>query len=161
MKYQKKTRYIFTIITLLLGLGVNAFSTGKGKHLFVLSGQSNMARMDPDLSFTPTVQAAFGEENVIVVKSAKGGQPIRKWYKDWKPAEAIKKSKAKLYDKLIKMVQKATNEQKVATVTFIWMQGETDAERGYSAVYADSLQGLHKQLSDDLGRQDVNSSLVA
>jgi len=44
-----------------------------GKHLFILSGQSNMRGLDTDLSFTPTVQEAFGKVNVIVVKDAKGG----------------------------------------------------------------------------------------
>ena len=43
-----------------------------GKHLFILSGQSNMDRLDPKVSFTPAVEAAFGKENVIVVKDSKG-----------------------------------------------------------------------------------------
>ena len=59
---------------------------GEGKHLFILSGQSNMAGLNPAISFTPTVEAAFGKENVIVVKSAQGGQPIRRWHKGWKSA---------------------------------------------------------------------------
>ena len=42
-------------------------------HLFILSGQSNMARLDPAISFTPTVAAAFGEKNITVVHDAVGG----------------------------------------------------------------------------------------
>ena len=46
--------------------------------------------------------------------------------------------------------------QKLTTVTFIWMQGERDAKMRWGKVYAASLKGLHKQLSKDLGREDVN-----
>ena len=59
----------------------------EGKHLFILSGQSNMAGLRPEESFTPAVEAEFGIENVIIVKSARGGQAIRRWYKDWQPLE--------------------------------------------------------------------------
>ncbi|MEQ9379454.1 MAG: hypothetical protein RJP95_01215, partial [Pirellulales bacterium] len=52
-------------------------------HLILLSGQSNMANMDPDRVFTPELDRHFGAENVVVVKVAKKGQPIRRWYKQW------------------------------------------------------------------------------
>lgn len=53
-----------------------------GKHLFMLSGQSNMAGLRPEKSFTPAIEDEFGEENVFIVKDAPGGQPIRRWYRD-------------------------------------------------------------------------------
>ena len=52
-------------------------------HLFILSGQSNMERFDPAISFTPAVIEAFGKDSVIVVKDAKGSQPISRWDKEW------------------------------------------------------------------------------
>ena len=39
-----------------------------------------MAGLKPEISFTPTVEKAFGKDNVIVVKSARSGAPIRGWY---------------------------------------------------------------------------------
>ena len=36
----------------------------EGKHLFILSGQSNMLGLKPEESFTPTIEAQFGKENV-------------------------------------------------------------------------------------------------
>ena len=45
-------------------------------HLFILSGQSNMARFKPSLWFTPALSKALGEDRVIVSFYAKGGQPI-------------------------------------------------------------------------------------
>lgn len=128
-----------------------------GKHLFILSGQSNMDRLDPKASFTPAVEAALGNENVIVVKDSKGAQPIRRWHKNWKPAQGDgPKATGDLYDRLMDKVKAAIKDQQIASVTFIWMQGERDALEKHGAVYADSLKGLVKQLSDDLQRNDVN-----
>lgn len=99
-----------------------------GQHLFILSGQSNMAGLDPAISFTPTVTDAFGAENVIVVKDALGGQPIRRWYKKWQPAEGDSpKATGDLYDRLMKKVRAAIKDKKLASITFVWMQGERDA----------------------------------
>jgi hypothetical protein len=129
----------------------------EGKHLFILSGQSNMVGLNPDESFIPAVEAKFGKEAVIVVKDAQGGQPIRRWYKNWKPATGeAPKATGDLYDRLMGRVAAATKGQKIETVTFLWMQGERDAREKYGEVYARSLQGLLDQLADDLGRSDIN-----
>ena len=70
----------FVMMVATLTAAQCASGEGQGKHLFILSGQSNMAGLNPNESFTPTVQKAFGKENVIVVKDALGGRPIRCWY---------------------------------------------------------------------------------
>lgn len=125
-------------------------------HLFILSGQSNMAGLDPATSFTPTVEEAFGADNVVVVKSAQGGQPIRRWHKEWKPAEGpMPEGNGDLYDKLIEAVGKAAGDRKFRTVTFVWMQGERDARESHGEVYGESLKGLIQQLSEDLDRDDI------
>ena len=129
----------------------------KGKHLFILSGQSNMAALRPEESFTPTIEGEFGKENVIVVKDALGGKPIRRWYKDWKPLVGDEpKAQPDLYDTLMTKVNTAIANEKIATVTFIWMQGETDAGQKHGEVYERSLIGLYNQLSKDLIFKDIN-----
>lgn len=129
----------------------------QGKHLFILSGQSNMAGLRPDESFVPAVQAEFGKKNSIVVKDAHGGQPVRRWYKDWKPPVGINKTaRPDLYDSLMNKVYTAIEGEKIATITFIWMQGERDAAEKLDEVYGKSLVGLYSQLSKDLGRNDIN-----
>lgn len=126
-------------------------------HLFILSGQSNMARLDPNVSFIPAVAEAFGEERVIVVKDAVGGRPIRQWYKDWKPANGTKPEKnGDLYDRLLAKVREAGEGRQLATVTFLWMQGERDAREKHGEVYQGALEGLLKQLQEDLEREDLN-----
>ena len=145
----------FALVCSLLFTSIAA-AEQPGKHLFILSGQSNMAGLRPEESFTPDVESAFGKENVIVVKDALGGQPIRRWHKAWKPAQGDQpKATGDLYDRLMKKVHEAVKDQKIATVVFVWMQGERDARELHGDVYGASLLGLHAQLSQDLKREDI------
>ena len=57
---------LFAIV--ILGLVSSAFAGDGKKHLFILSGQSNMAGHRPDEAFIPAVEKAFGKENVIVIR---------------------------------------------------------------------------------------------
>jgi len=127
---------------------------GKKIHLFILSGQSNMAGLNPDVSFTPTVTQALAPDEVLVVKDAQGGQPIRRWYKTAQGDEP--KATGDLYDRLMAKVKQAVEGKTPATVTFVWMQGERDAREKHGDVYAASMAGLVEQLRSDLGRKDVN-----
>ncbi len=151
---------VCVVLSLVLSAGVAVSQDAaapSAKHLFILSGQSNMQGLRPDESFTPTVEAALGKENVIVVIDALGGQPIRRWYKKWKPAEGDQpKATGDLYDRLMKKVNAAAKDKQLASVTFVWMQGERDANEKHGKVYAASLTGLYDQLSADLNRKDVN-----
>ena len=127
------------------------------KHLFILSGQSNMAGLKPEESFIPTVEKEFGKENVIVVKSAQGGQPIRRWFKEWKDAAGNKPQKnGDLYDVLMAKVKPAVKDQKLASVTFLWMQGERDAREKHGEVYKASFIGVLEQVKKDLGLKELN-----
>jgi hypothetical protein len=141
----------------VFGLITAVSFAGEGKHLFILSGQSNMARFDPNVSFTPAVEKEFGKENVIVVKNAQGGQPIRRWYKAWKDEKGVApESTGDLYDRLMAEVKPAIDGQMIDTVTFIWMQGERDAREKHGGIYESNLQGLVEQLSSDLKRNDID-----
>jgi hypothetical protein len=143
---------------LLAGSALYVRATEPGKHLFILSGQSNMELLDPNLTFIPAVAAEFGTNSILVVKDAKSGQPIRRWYKKWKPAaDGVQiAAPGDLYDRLMKKVQAAIQGEKIKTVTLVWMQGERDAGEGHGSVYAASLKGLLEQFKADLGRDDIN-----
>ncbi|MEI6647541.1 MAG: sialate O-acetylesterase [bacterium] len=162
-----KNIFIGGMLGILMLAGTAVYSAEPGKHLFILGGQSNMAGLDPNQAFTPAVSKAFGTGNVIVVKSANSGCPIRVWYRDWKPAKDWKPEKPgeeKWVENkvdywgpvLMKAVKAAIAGEKLQTVTFIWMQGESDAMQRHSAVYGESLRGLVRQLEQDLGRTDIN-----
>jgi len=127
------------------------------KHLFILSGQSNMVRMNESKTFITVLENEFGKDNIIVVKDALGSQSIQRWYKNWKsPRGEVPEQRGDLYDRLMQKVTNSITNQKIATVTFIWMQVERDARMQWSDIYEESLLGLYDQLSEDLKRDDIN-----
>jgi len=141
---------------LLMSLAAASAAADGKVRLFILSGQSNMAGLPPQVSFTPTVKEAFADDEVIVVKDAHGGRPIRQWYKKWKPAQGTAPAQlGGLYDRLMAKVNAAIKDKKVDTISFVWMQGERDAKEGHSAVYAQSIKGLVEQLRADLKRDQI------
>lgn len=128
-----------------------------GKHLFILSGQSNMVGLKPEESFTPIIEKKYSKENILIVKDAKGGQPIRRWYNKWKfDNNNLNDSIGNLYNSLINKVRKAIINKKIKTVTFIWMQGERDAREELADYYEKSLIGLYNQLTNDLNYKKIN-----
>jgi lysophospholipase L1-like esterase len=138
-------KFIITIIA----LAICTSSYAEDKHLFILSGQSNMARLQPKDSFVPAVEKAFGKDNVTVVKNAKIGRPISNWYK-------ADNSRGSLYNALMKSVKKATAGKSYTTVTYIWMQGERDAKKGNPETYAASFKGMLTLLKSDLNLKSIN-----
>ncbi len=154
---------IFTVIILsfVLSLKFSIEANDEGANLFILSGQSNMNGLKTQVSFTPAVEKAFGKSSVIVVKDAQNGQSIRRWYKQWKPAKGTKLKHNRsnevgdLYDRLIKKVMTVTEGKKISSVTFIWMQGESDAGK-QCAVYEVSFKGVIDQLKKDLEIDTLN-----
>jgi len=148
--------FLLPIIT-IAGVSGLLKAEESGKHLFILSGQSNMARFKPALWFTPGISQALGTDNVIVSFHAQGGQPISKWYKEWKSGKGETDPGAgKIYDAMMGATKAKMESEKIRTVTFVWMQGEADSKAQNSDVYLASLNGLKKQLEQDLKRTDLN-----
>lgn len=141
----------------------------KPAHLFILSGQSNMAGMNPKLGFEPEAAALFPNADVVYIKVAAGGQPIRLWVTEWDDiakkhgidpakARAADKNKGTMYyqpilDQFAELLKK---HPKPASVTFCWMQGERDAKTGLEAAYSDSLKQLIANLRRDLKQPNMN-----
>jgi hypothetical protein len=116
-----------------------------------------MVRMNESKTFITVLENEFGKDNIIVVKDALGSQSIQRWYKNWKsPRGEVPEQRGDLYDRLMQKVTNSITNQKIATVTFIWMQGERDARMQWSDIYEESLLGLYDQLSEDLKRDDIN-----
>jgi hypothetical protein len=153
-------KLITAAVWMLLTLTPAIISAGEagGKHLFILSGQSNMAGMKPEVSFTPAVSKAFGKENIIVVKNAHSGQSIRSWAKsnhETPPPTSgrVPKVRGNLYEPLITSVKAAIKGETINTITFVWMQGESDLN---NTAYDAYLKELLKQLQTDLAFKDIN-----
>ncbi|MBB65611.1 MAG: hypothetical protein CMO81_11175 [Waddliaceae bacterium] len=157
------------IALILLLTASTGFGEDRPVHLFILSGQSNMAGMNPKTGFMPEANKLFQGEKVVYIKVAKGGQPICRWVKEW---EDIAKKKG-LDSKRIQRITKGEGVQfyqpildqyqamlkkhpKLTSVTFCWMQGERDANGGAHAAYKDALKLLISKLRRDLKRPDMN-----
>ncbi len=153
----------------LLALTSVLSAADKPVHIFILSGQSNMAGMNPTLGFEPEAKELFPDAEVVYFKVARGGQPIRYWVKEWddiatkhgidvKTKRAKEKNKGTIYyEPIIEQHKKLIAQHpKPASVTFCWMQGERDAKEGLSAAYADALSQLIKNLRRDLEQPEMN-----
>lgn len=145
----------------LAGQDAAASGAGKpGRHLFILSGQSNMTA-GLAKGFTGTVEDAFGKENVTVAMSMKSGRGLRYWCSDYryldnhKPSEQEQTDNGSLYKPLIDAVKGGAGDKSFDTVTFIWMQGESDAGKGRSDVYAENFLKLLNRLKVDLKRESI------
>ena len=136
------------------------------RHLFILSGQSNMTG-GLKTGFTKTVENTFGEKNVVVVHHSKSGRGIRFWDKDYTfpdnyrfpgkgvPSERSKQQHGQEYGPLMEKVQEAFKGKPYDTVTFIWMQGESDGKRGLGDVYEKSFLRLLGRMKIDLDRKNI------
>ena len=115
-------------------------------RLFLLSGQSNMANLDPDISFVPALQRAFPDDELIVVKVAYGGRPIARWV-----------PRGRIYTELLQQAQQATTGRDLASISFIWMQGERDHQEDETTqAYRANLETLYQQLTEDLQQRRID-----
>ncbi len=150
-------KYLYIAILVVLVYMLIPNYPKEERHLFILSGQSNMDGLKQGFYFTPKVRAAFGYDNVSVVKDSQGGMPIRRWYKQWKVEQGDKQETVgDLYDRLMKKVNAETKGKSYTTVTFVWMQGERDVSEMKGEAYAASLRGLIDQIAKDMGCENIN-----
>ena len=137
-------------------------------HLFILSGQSNMAGMDPETGFMTEAKKLFKDEKVVYIKVAKGGQPICRWLEEWQDIakkngleenhikRIHKGGKVEFYQPILDQYKEMMKKHpKFESVTFCWMQGERDANGGAHAAYKDALKLLISKLRRDLKCPDM------
>ena len=119
------------------------------------------------MGFTKTVEDSFGKDKVVVVQHSKSGRGIRFWDKDYEfpknykfpgkgaPSERTKLQHGQEYAPLIEKAREAFNERLFESVTFVWMQGESDGGRGLAPAYEKSFLRLLGRIKKDLGRKDI------
>ena len=147
--------HLAVLLGLALGMSAKDAQEKSGKHLFILSGQSNMTGNVRN-AFSEKVQQHFGVENAVVVMRMKSGRGIRFWVPDYShPAKRGFKSNGQEYKPLIEAALAPSKDQSFDTVGFVWMQGESDANNRLSEVYEVSFQKLIQQLKKDLDREDL------
>lgn len=132
------------VLTLLLIPSVCFGQCNDDRHLFILTGQSNMYWM-PLRYFSDAVDGEIGGNHTIYVKHAIGGMPISMW------DEALNGS---IYTTLMNRVDDAVGDTDLASITVIWMQGEQDTIFGREAHYLASFDNVYSQFVRDLGRDN-------
>jgi len=126
-----------------------------------------MARMKPETDFLPEAKALLPGAEVLHVKAAFSGKPIRNWLAEWDALADAKGLDAKAiraedkvkgspyYDRIMDAV-KPLLARKPASISFLWMQGESDAKRGTEGVYEEALTALIAKLRRDLAAPKMN-----
>lgn len=138
---------LFIIIT----MSINADTL-----LYILSGQSNMNKVDTN-AFRKVVSASFPDDEVLVVKLSKSGRPIRDWDESWTASDGtIGKRQGKLYKMLMNQVEPLITDKTIDVATFVWMQGEADARQGHGDVYENSLRKLIAEIKKDSKSKNFN-----
>ncbi|MBT8037801.1 MAG: sialate O-acetylesterase [Verrucomicrobiae bacterium] len=111
-------------------------------------------------SFRKCVEAVLGQDKVLVVSYAKPSQPIKNWYRKWQAPEGMEApdpaKRGHTYDTLEKKLGKLIQGKRIASVTYIWMQGEADAGKGWGKVYKKSFLGVLDQLKAFLKIDSIN-----
>jgi hypothetical protein len=155
---------LFFFVPLLFS-AVTGNAAEKPVHIFILSGQSNMAGMNPKLGFEPEAKKLFPDAEVVYIKIAQGGQPIRLWVDQWneiaeKHGLKVKRAETKrkdFYRQICDQYNKLLDQHpKPTSVTLCWMQGERDAREKLSAAYNDALTQLIVNLRRDLKQPEMN-----
>jgi len=162
-------RLCVPLASLVLALTCLCQAADKPVHIFILSGQSNMAGMDPKLGFVPEAAKLFPDAEVVYIKVARGGQPIRYWVKEWNEIAAKHNLKVKIqpvkgkgdgtryYEPILAQYKALlAKHPKPASVTFCWMQGERDAREKLDAAYVDAMKQLIANLRRDLEQPEMN-----
>lgn len=144
-----------------LFLWLTSFGYAGDVHLFILSGQSNMAGLKPEKAFLPELKKLLPDDDIQHVKFAKGGQPIRKWVKNFDEISAKSQLSPRndagaFYDQTLKVARTSIAANKPKTITFLWMQGERDAKEKLSAAYEESINTLIANLRKDLNAPEMN-----
>ena len=141
---------------------ISCMAVAEERHLFILSGQSNMQGLNEKTSVLPELKKLLPGADIQHVKYARGGQPIRKWVKTWDQIARRHKlgqqfrDPSEFYDIVLKQARSKIAEGKFNSVTFLWMQGERDAKTGLAAAYEESMRTLITSLRTDLGIPTMN-----
>ena len=148
---------LFRLLCISFALSLFIHAEEKSGHLFILSGQSNMTG-NLRKGFQETVVKGLGEENVAIVHCSRSGRGIRFWVADYKlpdehPMAGLSKNKSngEEFPRLVKAVKDAHAATKFKSVSFIWMQGESDANRDLGIAYERSFKILVERLKKEIG----------
>ena len=126
-------------------------------RIFIVSGQSNAVSVDTTTSGTlyKDLKAQYPNDNVKLIEVAASGYAMKYWIR-------VDGSHGPLYNSIVSKYRTATQNLQVSTLTFMFMQGEANANLreagGYATnigTYERRLRQLISDLRADLGQPSM------
>ena len=103
----------FVLLYCLVCTLLSALADDHQKHLFILSVSQTCRGID-QMRLLLNGTGSPGRERVIVIQDALGGQPIHRWWKEWRGPKGEKPSQiGDLYDRLMGKVNAGIEGQKL------------------------------------------------
>ncbi len=126
-------------------------------EFYLLGRKSDFSRQStfgPEVTFAHEISKVFPEQKILLVKYAVGGTSLYAWSPEWSReiAEITQNAdKGRLYESLMRYIQRSLEGKNYAYKGILWMQGERDAR--YAAAgpaYAENIRHLIRTLREDL-----------
>lgn len=139
------------------------------RHLLIFAGENNMESVRPERTIIPELEKIdkdLKRADLMWVRFARRTMAMNDVDSDWTDDEGrskvrygsgYAKKKAREYERLVDTARDRARKKKCDTVVLFWIQGETDAQKGWGDQYAKSFARFVKQLEEDLklGKVDV------
>lgn len=139
------------------------------RYLFIFAGENNMESMRPERTVIPALEKLdkdLKKADILWTRLARRSMGMNDVDSEWTDSDGEEKSHygsgyskktAREYKRLVETARAAARKKECDKVVLFWMQGETDAQKGWGDEYAASFQRFVKQLEADLelGKIDV------
>ncbi|MFC5050871.1 sialate O-acetylesterase [Rubritalea spongiae] len=159
-----------SIVTLLFCCSVLiSQSAPRPRHLFIFAGENNMESLKPERTVIPPLvdlDKDLKKVDLLWMRMARRTMAMHDVDSDWTDSDGnekasygsgYSKTQAKEYERLLETARDTARKKECDTIVLFWMQGESDAQKGWGDQYAASFQRFVKQLEADmeLGKLDV------
>jgi hypothetical protein len=157
------------IVTLLFCCSLlSSHSAPRKRHLFIFAGENNMESVKPERLVIPELEKKDKElkkADLLWTRQARRVMAMNDVDSEWTDDEGkskvrygsgYSKKKAKEYERLVETARATARKKECDTVVLFWMQGETDAQKGWGEQYAESFARFVKQLEEDLELGEID-----
>ncbi len=137
-------------------------ATPENVELCVSGRTTEFARQStfgPELTFAHEMGKAFPKQRILLIKYASGGTSLFAWAPDWKREDAAltdNVSAGRLYENLMRYVQRCTEGRQTKFMGVLWMQGERDARfPAAGTIYEKNFRSFIERIREDLGARSL------
>lgn len=116
-------------------------------------------RLGPEISFAHALAEAWPDEQIVIIKYARGGTSALAWSPEW-TAEGARitqnQNVGPLYDQLLEIVRRVRSRHDAEVMAMLWAQGGRDARYEEAAKqYESNLKKIIAAARKDLGEPEL------